>query len=440
MIITEIQAEGFRNLQGKLCSAAGINILCGDNAQGKTNWLEAIYALGNTKSFRTAITRELIRIDHKEPCHQALLRGHIEREHLAKDLQLQIEENSKNYYVNGKRETVIRYMSNLDVVVFCGEQMQVIRGEPAERRRFLDQGIVSLSPTYLKVISEYNRVLKQKNTLLKEVQEHERKNQHIDLIHSWNEQLIEHGTRIHTARREYTTRLSQVLSKQLFSEKVLSINYRSALAQHGEIETAEQYRRLFHQRLQLRLENEIMAGHALIGPHRDELDIFIDGLEVSKFGSSGEQRSALLTLDLAQLSVYNVAFEEYPIFLIDDIDAELDARRISLLLDHLEGKMQVFISTSKREIAAKYQTKATCHFIYQGTVVLPSSLLSVTETLNTFVDDNEIKLLSTPPATEDSTLTNLTAPILTPTASLPNISVTNEPFGENDEDKHRAPF
>lgn len=390
MIITEINSDGFRNLEGALECAPGINILCGDNAQGKTNWLEAIYLLGSTKSFRTSSLRETLRLGQGQTA-QAFVRGSVVRERLTKELQVQLEENSKSFYINSKREAVTRYLGNLDVIIFCFEEMAIIRGEPAERRRFLDRGIVGLQPSYLKVLSEYNRVLKQKNVLLKEAQESERKSKFIDLIEAWNEQLIEHGTRIHTERCAYTERLRRVLGRQLFSERLLDIRYHSSLERHGlAAESSEsQYRQLLQERLRARVENEISSGYALVGPHRDELEILIDGLEVGKFGSAGEQRSALITLDLAQISVYHSVFEEYPVFLIDDIDAELDARRISLLLDHVEGKMQVFVSTSKHEIARQYQSRAACSFINRGRVVDAPLIVPVNEPAGIGSSDGE---------------------------------------------------
>src|SRR5262245_8206539 len=184
MYISEINAEGFRNLRGTLECVPGINILCGENAQGKTNWLEAIYVLGNTKSFRTSSIREVLRIGGDRTSANALLRGSVTRERLVKEIQVQIEESSKSFFINGKRESIVRYIGNLDVLVFCAEEMQIVRGEPSERRRFLDRGIVWLSPAYLKTLSEYNRVLKQKNALLKQVQESEDRHKFVDLIES----------------------------------------------------------------------------------------------------------------------------------------------------------------------------------------------------------------------------------------------------------------
>ncbi|MEW6734071.1 MAG: DNA replication and repair protein RecF [Acidobacteriota bacterium] len=442
MIITEVHADGFRNLEGVLECATGINILCGDNAQGKTNWLEAIYVLGNTKSFRTAALREALRIGaDNRPAGSAILRGQVLREHLFKEIQLHLEENLKSFYVNGKRETVVRYLSNLDVLVFCAEEMQIIRGEPSERRRFLDRGIVTLSPTYLKVLSEYNRVLKQKNVLLKDAQQSERRHRYIDLIEPWNEQLLDYGTHIHNARVEYTERLRQALRSQLFSEREIDIRYRSSLEQHGD---TRRYRELFQARLQARLENEIAAGYALVGPHRDELEVLIEGLEVSKFGSAGEQRSALITLDLAQITVYNSSFEEYPVFLIDDIDAELDARRISLLLEHVADKMQVFVSTSKRDIVAEYQSKAAFRFIQRGRVMTLPAALPKTGTIIQPIGietDEFVRIGDFSATIADDNLSMAETPPLTMTAlSKADFEVAPSEFFDDPEDKHRAPF
>ncbi len=452
MIITEIYTEGFRNLTGKLIASPGINILCGDNAQGKTNWLEAIYLLASTKSFRTSTLKETFRLTPtSQTSKQAFIRGSILRERLQKDLQVHLEENTKSFYINGKREAVTRYLGNLDVIVFCAEEMQIVRGEPAERRRFLDRGIVNLTPSYLKTISEYNRVLKQKNTLLKEAKESSNLSKFIDLIASWNQQLIEYSTRIHSSRVDYANRLSKVINKQLFSQKKIEINYLSSLSQHGVTQksSTQEYKEILTERLRLRLENEIAAGYSLVGPHRDELEILIDGQEVSKFGSSGEQRSALITLDLAQIAIYHQTFEEYPVFLIDDIDAELDLKRISLLLDHLANKMQVFISTSKHEIASKYQKKAQCNFISQGKIVenIIENIIEnpvfetneiITKTIdlavNNFLESKEILLESKEILQAESTKT--------PPSN--NIFLVKEDFVEepsiDEEDRHRAPF
>src|SRR5436305_1089814 len=196
MLLTRLEATGFRNLDGLGEFGPGLNIFYGDNAQGKTNWLEAIYILGSTKSFRTSQLRECVRFD----APQALLRGTIVRGSVSKQIQLALTDATKELYVNGKREVVTRYLGNLDVFVFSLEEMDVIRGEPLERRRFLDRGIVATTPGYLNTIAQYNHVLKQKNKLLGAAAESEQPAAFVAQVEAWNEELIEYGAALHHAR------------------------------------------------------------------------------------------------------------------------------------------------------------------------------------------------------------------------------------------------
>src|SRR5262245_33052891 len=194
MLLTRIEASGFRNLEGCVEAAPRLNILYGDNAQGKTNWLEAIYVLGTTKSFRTSQVRESIAFDQS----QSLLRGETLRATISKQLQLLLTESSKELYVNGKRETLARYLGNLDVFVFSLEEMDVIRGEPSERRRFLDRGIAVSTPAYIDSLSRYNQVIKQKNRLLGEASESANPSDYKSQIQAWNDQLVEMGADIYS--------------------------------------------------------------------------------------------------------------------------------------------------------------------------------------------------------------------------------------------------
>src|SRR5918911_2511690 len=198
MLLTRLEATGFRNLDGFAEFGAGLNIFYGDNAQGKTNWLEAIYVLGSTKSFRTSKLHECVRFD----VVQAVLRGNVVHGSVSKQIQLALTESSKELYVNGKREAVTRYLGNLDVFVFSLEEMDVIRGDPSERRRFLDRGIVTTTPGYLNTIAQYNHVLKQKNRLLNAASESERLMDFTAQVEAWNEELIEYGAALHTARTD----------------------------------------------------------------------------------------------------------------------------------------------------------------------------------------------------------------------------------------------
>lgn len=365
MLLSAIEANGFRNLGGRVEFGPGLNVLWGPNAQGKTNLLEAIYALANTKSFRTNQLREAIAFGADE----AIVRGEVARGGLSRTIQMRLAGPRKEFYVNGKREQTVEYIAHLDAVAFSFEELGIVRGEPAERRRFVDRGVVGLKPTYLKTLAEYNRILKQKNRLLRDAAEAaeaspQRAASLRGTTEAWNQQLVGAGTRIHRARTLYVERLSRALAQNLFGERI-DVRYRSSFEGKGDL---SDYETLFGERLRLRLDAELAAGYALIGPHRDDLEIFVEGREVSRFGSAGQQRSALLILDLAQVSVYHESFEEYPVLLIDDIDAELDRDRIDRLLGHLEGKAQTFVSTSKRDIADAYRGRAEIFSVGAGRV------------------------------------------------------------------------
>ncbi len=362
MHLQKIEATNFRNISGTVEFSPGLNVIYGANAQGKSSWLEAIYLLATTKSFRTTHSREVIRWDSK----QSLLRGTVASGNLTRDLQLLINETTKQTFVNGKREALSRYLGSLDAIAFTSDEMQIVRGAPDARRRFLDRGIFGVLPSYLGTLAEYNRVLKQKNALLREASETEDPARFLDLIQPWNDQLIDLGSEIHHQRVKYVDLLRAKLDPALFQAEEITIRYKSSLEGHGEL---NDYPGLLRERLNFRLNNEIALGYSLVGPHRDDLEIRFDGYEIARFGSSGQQRSALLILDLAQMKVYHDFFEVSPVFLIDDLDAELDRTRIEILINHLDGKAQTIVSTSKRTVADRYRERAATYLVQSGCVV-----------------------------------------------------------------------
>ena len=363
MHLLRLEAQNFRNLHGSIELAPGLNVIHGPNAQGKTNWLEAVYLLATTKSFRTSHPRETI--NHDAP--EALLRGTVAQGNLTKDLQLLLTDATKQTFINGKRESVVRYRGNLDAIAFTADEMDVVRGAPEARRTLLDRGIFAVQPSYLGVIEEYNRVLKQKNALLRAASDADDPLRFQSLLEPWNDQLVALGLEIHRARTAYLARLQAALNPTLFQAERIAVRYKSSLEGKGDL---SDYAGVFRARLAARLKNEIAVGYALVGPHRDDLEILFDGYEIARYGSSGQQRSALLILDLAQLSVYHQTFEEYPVFIIDDLDAELDRARIEILLDYLSDKAQTLVTTSKRTIADRYRHRAAVFFVAAGRAVV----------------------------------------------------------------------
>ena len=332
MRLAAIEATNFRNLSGRIEWGPRLNIIFGNNGQGKTNWLESIYLLARTKSFRTQRLQEAIRFGEEV----AVIRGTVTAgTDLERDLQVTLHDNSKTIFVNSKRETLTRYLTHLQIFSFTAADLDVVRGAPDARRRFLDRGISSLKPAYLKTISDYSKVIKQKNRLLQFANEGNfgvEKTK--DLVGPWNDQLIQLGANIHREREEYAAALNAALERQLFERRDVSTRYVSSLDGKGDL---TDYETLLRSRLDLRLPSEVSAGHSLIGPHRDDLEILLEGREIRVYGSSGQQRSALLLLDLAAISLYNLTSNDQPVFVIDDVDAELDERRIRRLLEYLES-------------------------------------------------------------------------------------------------------
>jgi DNA replication and repair protein RecF len=357
------EAHQFRNLTGKISWGTGLNIIYGNNGQGKTNWLEAIYLLSRTKSFRTQRLQESIQFGHDI----AVVNGQVSSgADIQRQLQVSLQQNTKTISVNGKREPLARYLSQLQVFAFTADELEVVRGMPEARRRFIDRGVSSLRPAYVQTLADYGKVLKQKNRILQDAFDRGTRTEEVaDLIAPWNEQLVQHATIIHSARFDYVSRLNEVLEQRLFEPQEVSIRYVSSLADKGD---PTDYAGSFYERLQLRFPAEMASGHSLVGPHRDDLEIRFGGREMRVYGSSGQQRSALLLLDLAAISVYNFSHSEYPLFLVDDVDAELDEKRIKRLLEYLEGRTQTFITTSKRSHVQEFLSRASVFEIEAGEV------------------------------------------------------------------------
>ncbi|MGQ0760428.1 MAG: DNA replication/repair protein RecF [Acidobacteriota bacterium] len=371
MFLRSIEAIRFRNLSGEINWGNGLNILHGNNAQGKTNWLEAVYMLAHAKSFRTHHLKESVKFGERD----AAVKGVVSTEKdFERELQVSLNGTTKQTLINGKRESIARYAAHLYAVCFTADELEVIRGGPEARRSFLDRGAISLHPPYAQTMADYNKVIKQKKRLLQQAAEDRVTIEAlVNLVQPWNEQLISLATQIHRARIRYVELLNEALDHNLFHDDI-SIRYVSSLEGKGDL---ADYRSLVTARLQIRMEAELFAGACLIGPHRDDLLVLFGGRDIRSFGSSGQQRSALITLDLAAISVYYSKHQNYPIFLIDDVDAELDGNRINRLLEYLDGRTQTFITTSKRSHFERFEGRANFYEVCAGVATAEQTLSAV---------------------------------------------------------------
>ena len=245
MRLETIEAVNFRNLSGKIRCGRGLNILYGDNGQGKTNWLEAIGLLATTRSFRTKRLQEATKFGE----NLAIVRGHVVHQGIERDLQIHIQGSSKSNLVNGKKESISRYLSQLHAVTFTSADLEIVRGGPEGRREFIDHGALSLHVSYARTLADYQRIIKQKNALLRQGAEGSISlDRMAQLIGPWNDQQAEVGAQVHEFRTEYVLRLADILDKSFFGNETIEIRYVSSLEGKGDL---SDYRALLRERLVL---------------------------------------------------------------------------------------------------------------------------------------------------------------------------------------------
>jgi len=364
VFLKAVEVQKFRNLSGQIDCSPSLNVLYGNNGQGKTNWLESIQLLAHARSFRTHHLHEAVAFGEST----ATVSGIVHHgDAIDRQLRIAIQRNTRQTFINGKREPVARYVAQLSAVWFTADELEVVRGGPEARRNFLDRGVTSLHPPYAQTISDYHKVIKQKKRLLQQAADGQITPAELrEMIAPWNSQLVSLGTQVHRARTRYVDLLTEALEHALFGD-ALSVRYVSSLESKGDLGNYEQ---LIADRLGLRMEAEMYAGACLIGPHRDDFELRFRDLNLRSFGSSGQQRSALITLDLAAISVYYLKHQDYPIFLIDDVDAELDGIRIERLLEYLDGRTQTLVTTSKRNYFERFGRQARFYEVHNGQATL----------------------------------------------------------------------
>jgi DNA replication and repair protein RecF len=330
MILTRLSTDNFRNLEpAEHTFHPAVNILLGRNGQGKTNLLEAIYFLATTKSFRTSRVASLFRFESAN----LFASGHVERGGLEKTISVGLESGETRkrvLLINGERVTLPVYLHALIVFAYSASRLEIIHGPPEERRRFLDRGLASIDPGYLEELTRFGRVLKQRNALLHAVAQREAS---ISSLDAWDEEFIAIGETIQARRHAYANELSASLNAIIAAHRYhvasLAMIYRPSVIdvrKRGE---------------------EVRARMSLSGPQRDVLEFLVDGRPAGEVLSGGELKTIVLFLKFAKLELFRRRFEEPPLFLLDDIDAELDLEILQRLLAKLPASTQVFATSAK---------------------------------------------------------------------------------------------
>ena len=364
MNVTQIKLKNFRNYREAVIDfVPGVQVFVGKNAQGKTNLLEAIFFAVLSKSFRTSVDEEMIGWETEESRLTVLFQNRI----AGHNLQFLLKKGEKREnLLNGqpvKKRDVIGY---LNAVLFSPEDLLLVKGAPTGRRKFLDLEISQTQPAYYRTLLKYQRALFQRNVLLKQIQEGQAKRAVLDL---WDEQISPLAEQLVRERQRNIGRLTEIAGR--IHEKItagresFSANY-CIYAAAGR-ETVSDYPTWYKEELKKSREKDIRRGTTEFGPHKDDIIFLINSRDGKSFASQGQQRTAVLSLKLAEIELMHEIIGEYPILLLDDVMSELDEKRRLNLIEEINGKVQTFITGTER-IQGLGELKPTYYWIDSGTV------------------------------------------------------------------------
>lgn len=368
MYIESIGLKNYRNYeQLELSFENKVNVILGENAQGKTNVMESIFVLAMAKSHRTSNDKELIRWD----AEYAKIEGRVRKRNTTIPLELTISKKGKRAKCNHiEQRKLSQYVGNMNVVMFAPEDLHLVKGSPQVRRRFIDMEIGQVSPVYLHDISQYQKIMQQRNHYLKQLQMNRQTDEtFLDVL---TEQYIEVATKIIEKRFEFI-HLLENWAKPIHSGisrglETLNIQYKPSLDVSESTDWSKMIT-IFEEKLAALRQREIDRGVSLIGPHRDEIFFYVNGRDVQTFGSQGQQRTTALSVKLAELELIHKEVGEYPILLLDDVLSELDDFRQSHLLHTIQGKVQTFVTTTTTGgIDHETMREASSYFVQDGEI------------------------------------------------------------------------
>lgn len=355
MKISSLYAVNFRNYtQCQLKLASMINVFYGKNAQGKTNILEAIFYGAFGLSHRTSTEEDLLKLGTDAMAVGIEFASFSGTHEVKLKKYRQQQKWKKEIWLDGAKVRPKEHYGALNTVMFSPEDLQLVKGEPALRRRFFDMQISQTDPIYYDLLVKYNRVLLQRNRLLKELRDEGGRQ---EILQPWNQEFIKLATAITKKRLQALAKLDAIASEIYASitsnQEELKVRY-ELKANNGELlypASAEELTESFYAKALAERERiDILRGNTGIGPHRDDLQLLLNGLSLRSFGSQGQQRSGALALKLSQLEYVRREIGEFPILLLDDVMSELDDSRRAQLLLFIDGRVQTFITVNDREL------------------------------------------------------------------------------------------
>lgn len=339
MVIDKIHLKNYRNYND-ICLKLNpkLNIIIGNNAQGKTNLLESIYVLSITKSYFHINDKNLIKIDKDF----SILEADVIKDDSLKNLKIFINNKGKKVLINGKEiKKLSDYISNLKVVIFSPDSIRMLKDGPSVRRKFLNVEISQISEKYIKVLMDYNNLIIQKNEYLKVST-----NKDLNYLDILNEKLSDFGSQIIYYRLKFIEKINYYIDDIFFkitNLKGLKIKYISNIDISFDINTLKEN---FLNKLKKNFDKELNYKMSLLGPHRDDFIFILNNSNLALYGSQGQNRCAILALKLAEVKIFSILCNDYPILLLDDIFSELDIFKRNNLINYINDDVQTIITTT----------------------------------------------------------------------------------------------
>lgn len=345
MYLDQIELQNFRNYEtASLSFSPSINVLIGENAQGKTNLIESIYFLAMSRSHRTSKDREMIRWDSDF----SKVKGQLIKKSHSVPLEIVLSKRGKNAKLNHlEQKKLSDYIGQLNVILFAPEDLSLVKGSPSVRRKFIDMELGQMNKIYLHHLAQYQRILKQRNQFLKRARYDKKYDEvYMDVL---TEQLAAEGAEVLYYRFRFVTQLNkwakEVQADISDRKEELVIRYKTS-ANATENMTKEELFEHLKEDYEAVKPQEIDQGTTTVGPHRDDLVFYVNDRNVQTYGSQGQQRTTALSLKLAEIELMHEITGEYPILLLDDVLSELDDSRQTHLLNSIQNKVQTFITTT----------------------------------------------------------------------------------------------
>ena len=342
MWIESLECKNFRNYKNlSIKFDPGVNFLYGDNAQGKTNILEAVYLCSTSRSYKGSKDRELIYFGESE----AHLRLTVKKKYISHKIDLHIRKNStKGVAIDGfpirKASELLGY---LKIVLFSPEDLLIVKNGPSDRRRFIDRELCQINAVYMKNLANYNKILNQRNKLLKDISFNKKLKDTLDV---WDEQLIETGKKIISDRKEFLYKMTGIMKP--IHQKITG-NHEDILLKYEPNCDEEK----FSDQLFLNRDRDLALAQTSCGPHRDDFSIMSNDIDLRKFGSQGQQRSAALSLKLSEIQMIKKETNETPVLLLDDVFSELDIHRQEYLLSEIKETQNMLTGTGLDDLIRK---------------------------------------------------------------------------------------